>query len=269
MGGNFQWYKPRLLSYFCAETDLCGPFHSLEGQGCHRRQSYPYLYPLPIPIPLPFPHSICSVKGLLFMSLTSFLDATKERPTLKRDGATSRHLVGYRIPMVDGRLSWKRHLLTTNVLSSWFFCSYCSYSFLQPNQVRSLVAMIFIFAKDDKIHMYAISRWPKNKSIRIVLKTPESHFTFTPLLCDGGQWPNFQKLKVFPILAVFQSKHQKLQNNFGLPLDLTFSMNKIENLASQVKQRGIRWQKFGNNCQNKCFSRSKAKIYCDREFIYG
>ena len=109
----------------------------------------------------------------------------------------------------------------------------------------------------------------KNKSIRIVLKTPESHFTFTPLLCDGGQWPNFQKLKVFPILAVFQSKHQKLQNNFGLPLDLTFSMNKIENLASQVRQRGIRWQKFGNNCQNKCFSRSKATIYCDREFIYG
>ena len=109
----------------------------------------------------------------------------------------------------------------------------------------------------------------KNKNIRIVLKTPESHFTFTPLLCDGGQWPNFQKLKVSPILAVFQSKHQKLQNNFGLPLDLTFSMNKIENLASQVKRRGIRWQKFGNNCQNKCFSRSKATIYCDREFIYG
>ena len=55
------------------------------------------------------------------MSLTSFLDSTKERLTLKRDGATSRHLVGYRIPMVDGRLSWKRHLLTTNVLSSCFF----------------------------------------------------------------------------------------------------------------------------------------------------
>ena len=37
------------------------------------------------------------------------------------------------------------------------FCSYCSYSFLQPNQVRSLVAMIIIFAKDDKIHISAIS----------------------------------------------------------------------------------------------------------------
>ena len=88
---------------------------------CHRQRSYPYLYPLPIPIPSPFPHSNCSVKGLSLMSLTSFLDSTKERLTLKRDGATSRHLVGYRIPMVDGRLSWKRHLLTTNVLSSCFF----------------------------------------------------------------------------------------------------------------------------------------------------
>ena len=172
--------------------------------------------------------------------MTSFLDSTKERLTLKRDGATSRHLVGYRIPMVDGRLFWKRHLLTTNVLSSCFF-------------VLNVHTSFFIRTKSD--HWWPLSSsLPKmtrfissqyrhdqtNKCIRIVHKRPESHFTFTPLLCDGGQWPNFQKLKVSPILAVFQSKHQKLQNNFGLPLDLTFSMNKIENLASQVKQRGIR-----------------------------
>ena len=203
------------------------------------------------------------------MSLTSFLDSTKERLTLKRDGATSRHLVGYRIPMVDGRLSWKRHLLTTNVLSSCFFVLNVHTSFFIRTKSNHWWPWSSSLQKMTRFISLQYRHDQTNKGIRIVHKRPESHFTFNLLPCDGGQWPNFQKLKVFPILAVFQSKHQKLQNNFGLPLDLTFSMNKIENLASQVKQRGIRWQKFGNNCQNKCFSRSKAKIYCDREFIYG
>ena len=156
--------------------------------------------PIPIPITNTNPFAISSFKlfsqriqslGLSLMSLTSFLGATKERPTLKRDGATSRHLVGYRIPMVDGRLSWKRHLLTTNVLSSCFFCSHCSYIFFHPNQVQSLVAMIIIFAKEDNIYISVISSRPNQQmhqaELFIKRQSHISHSIHSCATVDSGQ----------------------------------------------------------------------------------
>ena len=140
----------------------------------------------------PFPHSNCSVKGLSLMSLTSFLGATKERPTLKRDGATSRHLVGYRIPMVDGRLSWKRHLLTTNVLSSCFFVLIVQTSLHLFSSEPSLI----IVGHDHHL----CQRWQdsyvcttlmtkKTKASELFLKR-QSHISHSPHSCatvDSGQ----------------------------------------------------------------------------------
>ena len=140
----------------------------------------------------PFPHSNCSVKGLSLMSLTSFLGATKERPTLKRDGATSRHLVGYRIPMVDGRLSWKRHLLTTNVLSSCFFVLIVQTSLHLFSSEPSLIIVghdHHLCQRWQDSYVCNILMTKKTKASELFLKR-QSHISHSPHSCatvDSGQ----------------------------------------------------------------------------------
>ena len=93
---------------------------------------------------------------------------------LKRDGATSRHLLGYRIPMLDGRThSWKRHLRTPNIVIG-----------RRRTKTKLSPRKLFYF------HLISISEW---RPVAALSNFPQ---------------------KCFSILTGFQSKLQKLQNNF-------------------------------------------------------
>ena len=110
---------------------------------------------------------------------------------LKRDGATSRHLLGYRIPMLDGRThSWKRHLRTPNIV-------------IGRRRTKTKLSP----RKPFYFHLISISEW---RPVAALSNFPQ---------------------KCFSILTGFQSKLQKLQNNFDCSslsvTILTHSMNKI------------------------------------------
>ena len=74
---------------------------------------------------------------------------------------------------------------------------------------------------------------------------------------------HFQKFprKYSPLWQLSNQNIQKWQNNFRLLPVVTYSMNKIVALAC----RGARWQKFGNNCQNKCFHQIQPRFIATRE----
>ena len=182
------------MSYFLCWNRLVWSFSFFWGTGV----SLATVVPIPIPITNTNPFAISSFKlfsqriqslGLSLMSLTSFLGATKERPTLKRDGATSRHLVGYRIPMVDGRLSWKRHLLTTNVLSSCFFVLIVHTAFCNRTKSDHWWPWSSSLPKMARFICLHYPHDQKTKASELFLKR-QSHISHSPHSCatvDSGQ----------------------------------------------------------------------------------